>query len=487
MLLKNTQQNSKTITMQKFDFIVLGAGLSGLSFAKRVTDYGKMVLVLEKEQTVGGLSRTIHHNGFYLDLCAHRFHTNNKPLLKEILALDGLHMNKQVKKSRIYMFNKYLKYPFEIQNLLRAMPVNQSIMCGLSFLYSKVTSKFTKGKKPLSYKDWFISIYGPHLYKYMCEPYTSKIWHMDPANLSADWAEQRFGGESMRRLLKRIVRKIVTLNFSSYELEDDEITPDAGPFYYPTLGIQELPDAIMRTAIKNGAQVDTSANVTSIDSRKKTVSYRVGEKTYEVEYNHLVSTIPIHQFYKLLGKKDTETEKALQGLKYMNVIFVYLFINKPRVSNDHWLYYPDKDLVFNRAVEFSNWSPQMCPPGQTAICFDITSFEDGAWTLDESQLAEQVIRDAVKINYIRRQDIISQLVVKIEHAYPFYDLSYKDKLDKAVNFLESDSISLLGRTGIFKYNNADNSIEMGFELAERLLQKKDRASIYKYKVENVSL
>ena len=82
---------------KKYDFIVLGAGLAGLSFAKRISENGHSVLLLEKEDMVGGLSRTIQHNNFYLDFCAHRFHTNNKALLNEVLELDGFSMQKQMK------------------------------------------------------------------------------------------------------------------------------------------------------------------------------------------------------------------------------------------------------------------------------------------------------------------------------------------------------------------------------------------------------
>src|SRR5471030_3245370 len=112
---------------ENFDFVVLGGGVSGLGFAKRVSENGKSVLVLEKETIVGGLSRSIEYKGFYLDFCAHRFHTKNQKLLTEILTLPGLTMEKHIKKSRNYMFGKYIKYPFEVQDLLRAMPLSKSV------------------------------------------------------------------------------------------------------------------------------------------------------------------------------------------------------------------------------------------------------------------------------------------------------------------------------------------------------------------------
>jgi protoporphyrinogen oxidase len=473
--------------MRRFDFVVLGAGVSGLGFAKRMSEHGQSVLLLEKEATVGGLSRTLNHQGFYLDFCAHRFHTNNKDLLKEILGLPGLRMHRHVKKSRIYIFGKYLKYPFELQNLLRAMPLKDSLLCGLSFGWNLLTRSFRRPTLE-SYSEWFVHLYGRRLYEIMCRPYTSKIWHTDPANISADWADQRFQGENLKKLLKRVVKKVLTLDFSSYNLEDDSLAPDGGPFYYPQRGIQELPDALANVAIANGAVVETGVTPTQISVTDRTVTYSRDGKQETVSFGHLISTIPLHALYDLQERKSLEVEQALAGLTYMDIIFVYVFLNR-RLSNDHWLYFPDPDVVFNRAVEFSNWSPVMCPPGKTSVCFDITVFEnekDSLWSASDAELSARVLHDAERVGYLDPSEVFDTYVFRVKRAYPYYDLAYKAKLDTIVPFLERDHVSLLGRTGIFQYNNSDNSIEMGFLLADKFLSLADRRSVYQAKVKAVS-
>jgi protoporphyrinogen oxidase len=473
--------------MRRFDCVVLGGGVSALGFAKRMSEHGHSVLVLEKEATLGGLSRTLNHRGFYLDFCAHRFHTNNRQLLKEVLGLPGLKMDRHVKKSRIYMFGKYLKYPFELQNLLRAMPLADSLRCGLSFGWNLLTRRFRKPRLE-SYRDWFVHLYGRRLYEVMCRPYTSKIWHTDPRNISADWADQRFQGENLKKLLKRIMRKILTLDFSSYNLEDDSLAPDGGPFYYPRRGIQELPDALAAGARQHGAVLETDVTPAAVSVADRTVTYWCGGKENTVSYEHLISTIPLHAFYDLQERKSPEVEQALAGLTYMDIIFVYVFLNRP-LSNDHWLYFPDPDVVFNRAVEFSNWSPDMCPGGKTSVCFDITVFEnekDSLWSASDADLAERVLSDAERVGYLERSEVFDTYVFRVKHAYPYYDVAYKTKLDTVVSFLERDHVSLLGRTGVFQYNNSDNSIEMGFLLADRFLAAGDRRSVYQAKVKAVS-
>ena len=457
--------------MRHFDMVVLGGGVSSLGFAKRMSERGYSVLILEKEAVVGGLSRTLSHRGFQLDFCAHRFHTNNQELLDEILALPGLTMRRHVKKSRIYMFGKYLKYPFELQNLLRAMPLRDSVMSALSFGWNLLSKPFRRPAL-VSYKDWFLDLYGGRLYRIMCHPYTSKIWHTDPANISADWADQRFQRENLKRLVKRIAKKLLTLDFSGYSLEDDSLAPDGGPFYYPRRGIGELPDALAAAAIGHGAVVETSASPTEVSVSERTVTYECAGTSQTVSFGHLISTIPIHAFYAMQEHKSTEVEEALSGLTYMDILFVYVFVNKAQLSNDHWLYFPDPDVVFNRAVEFSNWSDQMCPPGQTSVCFDITVFAHEPrswWNVSDHDLSERVLKDAERVGYLERADVIGSYVFRVKHAYPYYDLVYKKKRDMVIQFLENEAVSLLGRTGMFQYNNSDNSIEMGFSLADRFL------------------
>ena len=471
--------------MKKFDYIVLGGGVAGLSFCKRIAETSDSILLLEKENIVGGLARSIYYKGFIMDFCAHRFHTGNQDLLKEVLSLDGLKMKKHMKKSRIYMFKKYLRYPFELQNLFRAMSFLQFLKSSVSFLYNKI---FLKQKlPPISYKQWFINYYGLELYKIMCYPYTNKIWKMDPSKISADWADQRFQGEKMSELVKRVIKKIITLDFSNFSLDDENLIPDGGEFYYPDNGFQDLVNALLRTAKKGNLNLETSVSILSIDRMNKILLYEKNKQIKKVRYKNLISTIPIHSFYYLQSKKSKEIENKLLNLKYLDIIFVYLFLNEDQVSNDHWLYFPDQDIIFNRSVEFTTWSRKMSPKGKTCLCFDITVKKNSSLSKNTNKsIISRVVSDAHRIGYIKKKKVFDSKVIRIPNAYPIYSLDYKENLINIVSYLESDDVFLLGRTGIFRYNNSDNSIEMGFKLADNFIKNKKTKSILNYTFKDIS-
>jgi protoporphyrinogen oxidase len=474
-----------------YDYIVLGAGLAGLAFADQMTRAGASVLVLEKDAQSGGLSKTLNHKGFLLDYCAHRFHAANPAVMQAVQELMGDNFFPHAQRSRIFMFGRYLKYPFDIPNLLCAMPLWDSVCGGLDFIRTLFRNKWSGTPGPYAhYRAWFEHHFGACLYRVMCAPYTTKIWKHPPEQLSADWADQRFQGVNLRKLIKKTLQKLVRLDFSSYALDDEKLAPDGGVFYYPARGIQQVADRYVQRLEAQGGVLKTASAPADIDTATRQV--RMPDGQIFAYAKGLVSTIPLDALYRLTGRTDARVADALAGLAYMNIVFVYLFLNKPSVSKDHWLYFPSSSIIFNRSVEFKPWSDQMAPADKTALCLDITCFaDDPLWRAPDSELGQRAIAGAVQAGLIHADDVDETLVVRVEHAYPFYDLDYKRKVTNVVRFLESaGDVMCLGRTGLFRYNNADGSIEMAMELAKRLMHTPPltpaQRSLLSYTFEHVS-
>ena len=67
--------------MKKIKYLIVGSGITGLSFALKTDDY----LLIEKENKAGGLCKTIKRNGYIWDYSGHFFHFKESHLKKEFI------------------------------------------------------------------------------------------------------------------------------------------------------------------------------------------------------------------------------------------------------------------------------------------------------------------------------------------------------------------------------------------------------------------
>jgi len=82
--------------------IILGAGVSGLSAGFKLANNNKNVLIIEKDNQVGGLSKTIKFNSCLFDLGGHRFLTEKENIENFVKDLIGDDLLTIERKSKIY-------------------------------------------------------------------------------------------------------------------------------------------------------------------------------------------------------------------------------------------------------------------------------------------------------------------------------------------------------------------------------------------------
>ncbi|TSD05527.1 MAG: protoporphyrinogen oxidase, partial [Parcubacteria group bacterium Athens0714_12] len=71
----------------------------------------------------------------------------------------------------------------------------------------------------------------------------------------------------------------------------------------------------------------------------------------------------------------------------------------------------------------------------------------------------------------KKEEVEEAFVVRVPDAYPIYHLDYKKDLSFVLSEIESlGKIYCIGRTGRFKYNNMDDSVEQGIKIAEKILR-----------------
>lgn len=451
--------------------VIIGAGLAGLSCAYRLLQKEMDVIVLEKEREIGGLSRTMKYKDFYFDFSAHRFVGNDKGLIEEIKIMMEDNFTKRSKHSRILMWNNWLNYPFELGNLIIHMPKLLALRTVVDYVYTLVKQK-VRPIKIVSFKDWFVANFGYTLYRTNCEPYASKHWRMDPSQIASEWGEVRSPATFN---LTTIIKDLLFKKKAS-ELEEDNPYPDADSFYYPKRGgIGAIAERFADEIRNLGGRIYTDVDVQRIYFGDDSVGieYRRFEEKISLDTDNVVSTIPINKLVKILSPKVPEDiYDRLSKLKYLNTIFINVIINKPKISDDSWLYFPQpsEEIIFNRAVEFKNWSEMMAPNDKTSLCLDISCMDDeDIWrNTDDRDLIEKCRQGLLKSRIIDKPEELEEgIVFKVSHTYPIYDLSYLENLKPVIDHLEdSGQLKLLGRTGKFSYANMDNVVKHGFALAD---------------------
>ena len=102
---------------------ILGAGPAGLAAAYTLTKMGQPVVVVERDNCVGGLAKSFEYQGFILDYGPHRFYTKLAPVLQlwnEVLGDEQVTVNRL---TRIYYRGKYFNYPLKIKQVLLATQI----------------------------------------------------------------------------------------------------------------------------------------------------------------------------------------------------------------------------------------------------------------------------------------------------------------------------------------------------------------------------
>src|SRR5207253_5426754 len=140
--------------------LVLGGGPARLTAGYLLGKAGRGVTVLEAEDRVGGLAKTVEIDGYRFDLGGHRFFTKSlevDTLWHEILGEEFL---LRPRMSRIYWNGRYLDYPLRGSDVVRKLGPIELTRCVASYLRAAAR----RNKRDESLEDWVSNRFGRHLF-----------------------------------------------------------------------------------------------------------------------------------------------------------------------------------------------------------------------------------------------------------------------------------------------------------------------------------
>lgn len=448
----------------KNGIIILGGGLTGLSAGYVLTMAGFRVRVFESDSTVGGLSKTVIHNGFRFDLGGHRFFTKDTKVDKLVRDLMGGELISVPRKSKIYMRNRYLDYPPKLLNAMLGLGL-PTIIRILSDYGIEKAKRLLGESRHVSLEDWVVGNFGRTMFDIYFKEYSEKVWGIECSRISAEWVAQRIRGLSLAKAVKSAFSKFSGNDMPSF----------VERFIYPELGIGRISDRF-REEIEKHNNVFTDTGVVRVKHshfRIESIEVKGRGRSDVIDGEEFISSMPVTKLVSMLNPAPPgNILDAASKLKFRDLVIVAVMVDRKRVTDQTWIYIPEKKIPFGRIHEPTNWSGKMAPEGKTILVAEYFSFEgDRIWNASDEQLADITFQGLEQIGFIRRSEVLDSAVVRVRHAYPLFEIGYAEQCEVIYGYLSAfRNLHFAGRTGMFRYYNMDYAIESGLRAAEAVIR-----------------
>ncbi|MEK6541357.1 MAG: NAD(P)/FAD-dependent oxidoreductase [Pseudomonadota bacterium] len=443
------------------DVAIIGAGPAGLTAAYLLTKQGYKVTVIEKdERYVGGISRTVEHEGFRFDIGGHRFFSKAKEVVdlwNEILPDDFI---QRPRMSRIYYEGKFYSYPLRAFEALFNLGIIRSTLCMLS--YAK--AKLFPNTAVRSFEDWTVNQFGWKLYSIFFKTYTEKVWGMPCDEMSSDWAAQRIKGLSLGAAVIDGLKRSLGLNKSPNDGMETKTLLES--FRYPRQGPGMMWDAARDKVVAGGNHVLMGHSFKQLSEDQGTGRWKLSAtkadgSTVTISAAHVISSAPMRELAARIHPLPASLQQA-SDLKYRDFLTVALMIKSDDLFPDNWIYIHDSKVKVGRVQNFRSWSPEMVPDKALAcVGLEYFCFEgDGLWSSSDVDLIALAKSEMAILGLCNPDDVVGGAVVRQEKAYPVYDDAYAANVEAMRSELEAryPALHMVGRNGMHRYNNQDHAM-----------------------------
>ena len=447
----------------------MGAGPAGLTAAYELMKRDVPVTVVEKDpKQVGGLARTVEHNGYRFDIGGHRFFSKNQEVEDLWTEILGDEMLTRGRLSRIYYRGRFFAYPIKAANALLNLGPVEAARCMASYTWARIRPV----KNPRTLEDWVRNQFGWRLFSIFFKTYTEKVWGISTKELSADWAAQR-----IKSLDLWVVLKTALLPKQETKGRGEIVTTLIDKFRYPRLGPGQMWERVADLAKQKRQPVRLGRSVSSINhDGGEVVSITTADPSGQTETfagSHFISSIPIRELIARLDPPAPASVcNAADALGYRDFISIALMIDRANVFPDNWIYIHDPGVRVGRIQNFKNWSPDMVPD-QTKSCLGLEYFcfeGDGLWTMPDTDLIALAKEELGRLGICAPEEVFDGVVVRQKKAYPVYDDSYQANVAVIREYLSRalPNLYVVGRNGMHKYNNQDHSMMTALLVARNI-------------------
>jgi len=427
--------------------LVLGGGPAGLTAGYLLARKGRRVVVLEAEDQVGGLAKTVEQDGYRFDLGGHRFFTKVKEvddLWHSVMRDDWL---LRPRMSRIFWNGKFLDYPLQGTDVIKKLGPVELTRAFLSYLWAAVKPK---GKEE-NFEQWVSNRFGKRLFNLFFKSYTEKVWGVPTTEIRAEWAAQRIKGLSFFSAAKA----------AFFGNKGNKVKSLISEFHYPRYGPGQMWDTMTREIEELGGEVRLNAPVEKVRfDGDRVVEVVAGGETLRPA--HVISSLPLRN---IAGLADPSPGPAVidaaQGLRYRDFLTVALVIDGEDLFPDNWIYIHEPSVQVGRIQNYRSWSPWMVPdPSKACVGLEYFCFKgDELWNMEDEKLVQLATRELEQLGLVARDKVQRGFAVRVPKAYPMYDADYAERVEQIKGWVDGlANMQQVGRNGLHRYNNSDHSM-----------------------------
>jgi protoporphyrinogen oxidase len=526
------------MSQRKRTALIIGAGPAGLTAAlELLRRSGKdgsppiRPIVLEADDTVGGISRTVRYRGNRMDIGGHRFFSKSDRVMQWWLdlmpiadegaghavisyqnrhrKLNTLHahatpeadpdlvMLVRPRRSRIYFLRRFFDYPITLTpDTLGKLGLVRTARVGASYIASRLHQR----RPEKSLEDFLINRFGRQLYLTFFKSYTEKVWGVRCDQISAEWGAQRIKGLSLTRAVAHFLKRTFSARTKSADLAQKHTeTSLIEQFLYPKHGPGQLWEHVVDLIRAQGGEVLTGWRVDRLhtDGAQRIVSVEAVHATGErrsFAADYCFSTMPVTQLIAALDQTPpANVREVADGLMYRDFITVGLLLDRLRVTEpdgsplrDTWIYVQEPDVLLGRLQIFNNWSPYMvADPSKVWIGLEYFCYDsDPLWRMSDEEIRQFAVAEIEKIGLAHAEDVLDGHVVRVPKTYPAYFGTY-DRFGEVRAWLDGfENLFLVGRNGMHKYNNQDHSMLTAMTAVDNILAGiTDKSSLWEINTE----
>ena len=496
--------------------LIIGAGPAGITagyeLMKRTGQYD--VTILEEASQVGGISKTVRHKGFRMDLGGHCFRTQNEVISdwwKDILPQQGAPALDEVKCQRMATLqeggpdpeqeddvllvrnrvahvlyqDKFFDYPIRMNvNTLRNMGIGSSIKAGIDFVGNSVSRK-----REVNLEHYYLNRFGKQLYKVFFEDYIEKLWGKHPSQIDTHVGIQYIKGQSVATVIR----------------ENDKNIDDPA-FYYPKLGAGQMWECAARKFEEMGGVIHTNCTVLKLNrenSKVKSLTCVMDGEPIEVETDIVISTMPIKDLINSMADVPANIIDIASHLCYRDMVMVSLLVPKLNINvdaasktlgniiPDTWIYIQDKRRKLARVQVYNNWSPYLVEDPENTVwigCEFYCEEGDDDWNRSEEEWVRFAKQEMSFLHLISSSTPVFESHREcVKKAYPSYFGSY-DRFDDVVKYLDNvRNLYCIGRNGQHKCHDMSYAMMTAFAAVKNIVYNVDsRANIWDVKQSSTS-